>query len=76
MVGVCEREHGPARQAGQTQQKGGDKEGDVGANHENVAMSKIDQGQHPVNQGIAQRNEGVERPHCGGIDQMLDGSRP
>ena len=51
------RQNDPRRYASsQAQQEGSDKEPDVGADHENVAVGKVDQQQHAVDHRVAQGN--------------------
>jgi hypothetical protein len=48
-------------------QKAGHKKRDIGADHENVAVGKVDQAQHPVDQGVPQGDESVEASPLQGV---------
>ncbi len=48
------------------------KEGDIGADHKNVAVGKVDQGQYAIDQSVAKGDQGVEAPPLQGINDVLN----
>ena len=50
----------------------GQEEGDVGSDHEDIAMGEVDQAQHPVNQGVAQGDESIKAPPLQGVQNILN----
>ena len=47
------------------------KKGGIGADHENIAVREIDEPQHPIDQGIAQRDERIDASQLQGIEYLL-----
>jgi hypothetical protein len=54
------------------QERRGNEKGNIGANHEYVAVREVDQQKNPINQSVAQGDEGVETSPLQGIDDILD----
>ena len=55
-----------------SQQQSRQKKADVSAHHEDVAVGKVDQQEHPVDQGITQGDQGVKTSPLQGIQEILE----
>jgi hypothetical protein len=47
----------------------------VGAQHVNVAVREVDEPQHAVDHGVAERDQGVDRPQGEAVDELLEKRR-
>ena len=52
--------------------KYGGNETEEGAHHEQIAVGEIDHGQHAVDHGVAQGDEGVDAAQLQGVEYLLE----
>ena len=54
-----------------SQKKGCNEKTDIGADHKNITMCKIDEQQHAIDQSVPQCDQGIKAPPLERIEQIL-----